>query len=88
VLASGDHGVFAHRKDWEGTTVVLVHNLASEPRSVRIDVDTPPGHNQVVDLLDQGRAVTAMDEGCLELKLEGYGFRWFRVEEGGGRTTP
>jgi trehalose synthase len=88
VLASGDHSVFAHRKDWEGTTVLLVHNLASEPRSVRIDVDTGPGHNQVVDLLDQSRAVTAMDEGCLELKLEGYGFRWFRVEENGGRTTP
>jgi hypothetical protein len=29
-----------------------------------------------------------MDEGRLELKLEGYGFRWFRVEEGGGPTTP
>jgi maltose alpha-D-glucosyltransferase/alpha-amylase len=88
VLASGDHSVLAHRTDWENTTVVLIHNLASEPRSVRVDVGPPAGDNEVVDLLDQGRAVTAMDEGRLELKLEGYGFRWFRIEEVGGRTTP
>ncbi len=88
VLASGDRSVLAHRTDWENTTVVLIHNLASEPRSVRVDVGPPAGDNEVVDLLDQGRAVTAMDEGRLELKLEGYGFRWFRIEEVGGRTTP
>ena len=86
VLVTGDHSVLAHRSDWEGTTVVLVHNLASEPRSVRIEVGPPVGDNQLVDLLDQGRAVTAMDDGCLELKLEGYGYRWFRVEQDGGRA--
>jgi trehalose synthase len=88
VLATSDRSVLAHRTDWENTTVVLIHNLASEPRSVRVDVGPLAGDNEVVDLLDQGRAVTAMDEGCFELKLEGYGFRWFRVEEVGGRTTP
>jgi len=84
VLVTGDHSVLAHRSDWEGTTVVLVHNLASEPRSVRIEVGPPVGDNQLVDLLDQGRAVTAMDDGCLELKLEGYGYRWFRVDRMAG----
>lgn len=79
VLATGDHSVLAHCTDWEGTTVVLIHNFASEPRSVRIDVGTPSCHNDLVNLLDEEDARTAVDGGCLELTLEGYGFRWFRL---------
>ena len=81
VLPSGDPSVLVHRTDWEGTTMLLVHNFSSEPRSVRIEVDLPPDRDRVVDLLDQERT-GALDGGRLELKIEGYGYRWFRVEDG------
>ena len=70
-----------HRTDWEGTTMLLVHNFSSEPRSVRIEVDLPSDRDRVVDLLDQERT-GALDGARLELKIEGYGYRWFRVEDG------
>ena len=61
--------------------MLLVHNFSSEPRSVRIEVDLPPDRDRVVDLLDQERT-GALDGGRLELKIEGYGYRWFRAEDG------
>ena len=39
VLTSSVAAVFAHRCDWDGGTVVAVHNLAAEPCHVRVDLD-------------------------------------------------
>ena len=39
LLTSNVSAVFAHRCDWDGGTVIAVHNLAAEPCHVRIDLD-------------------------------------------------
>jgi hypothetical protein len=71
--------VLAHRCDWEGRTIVAVHNLSAQTDVVRIDVGDVPEEARIDDLLDGEVGVAALRGSTLELKLEGYGFRWFRV---------
>jgi trehalose synthase len=80
VLDSGDHAVLVHRADWEGRSVVVFHNLSPEPRSVRIEVDAPEGFDCLVDLLDDHNDAEWLDEGAVEVHLEGYDHRWFRLQ--------
>ena len=43
---------------------------------------TLPEESKFDDLLDERGAIDEITEGALTLKLDGYGFRWFRI------TTP
>lgn len=88
LLDAGDPAVLAHRTDWEQSSVVVLHNFSAEPRTVRVDVDPPPGYDHLLDLLDDGGTAHTLDEGRLDLKLDGYGFRWFRLQPPGNRVAP
>ncbi len=79
VLKSDVRSVLAHRCDWEGRTIVAVHNLSAQTDVVRIDVGDVPEGARIDDLLDGEVGVAALAGSAVELKLEGYGFRWFRV---------
>jgi trehalose synthase len=68
--------VFAHRCDWEGSTVVAVHNLGG--RAARADVPLGDGATGVHDLLADADEPVPRG-GTLALELEGYGGRWLRV---------
>jgi maltose alpha-D-glucosyltransferase/alpha-amylase len=67
-LDVSEPGVFAHRCDWRGRTVVCAHNLAGEPCSVRLGVDS------LVDLMSG-------DPAGAEVRLDPYGYRWFRATD-------
>lgn len=69
--------VFAHRCDWEGSTVLALHNLSSEPCTATLDAEDLKG---LVDVFSDGD-YDAPDEASLEIVLEGYGYRWFRVRQ-------
>src|SRR5215211_4138805 len=68
--------VFAHRCDWEGSTVVAVHNLGR--RVARVDVALGADATGVHDLLTDAEHPVPRG-GTLELDLEAYGGRWLRV---------
>ncbi|HVF31642.1 MAG TPA: alpha-amylase family protein [Acidimicrobiales bacterium] len=81
--------VLAHRLDWEGSTVVALHNLSPTPCPVQVDLGAVDGIADVVDLLDGRRDVEALTDGpVLDLVLEGYGYRWFRLRGAGTRNPP
>ncbi|MGH2952300.1 MAG: trehalose synthase, partial [Solirubrobacterales bacterium] len=82
------HEVFAHRCDWEGRSVVAIHNLGSEPCVVRVQLGEVPEEATLDDLLDERPALHEIDGASLELKLEGYGYRWFRIGTPEQRTPP
>jgi hypothetical protein len=42
----------------------------------------------VIDLLDERPALDETRGTALELKLEGYGYRWFRIGTPGQQTPP
>jgi trehalose synthase len=81
VVDAGDPAVLAHRCDWEGGSVMAVHNLSSETREVAIsvaDLDPPDGVLNLEDLLVD-RPGPRLDVDEARFTLEGYGHRWFRI---------
>ncbi|MBW3645936.1 MAG: trehalose synthase [Actinobacteria bacterium] len=87
VLSTSEPAVLAHRSDWEDGSVVAVHNLGDEPCIVDIELACDP-HSTLVDLLDSGVATHPVAGDRLELQLERYGYRWFRVQPPSGRSAP
>jgi glycosidase len=88
VLGSGDSAVLAHSCRWEESTVLAIHNFSPEPRVVQVTLEPDAEGNLALDdLLDEGSVVEAED-GILELKLDGYGHRWFRARRPGRLATP
>jgi trehalose synthase len=79
VLTADVGSVLAHRCDWAGGTVVAVHNLAPEPCQVCVDLDAAGDDARLDDLLDDRPALDALDGKTVELTLDGYGYRWFRL---------
>jgi trehalose synthase len=80
-LDAGDPAVFAHRADWEDSTVVAVHSLTDEPRTFDIEVEHP-----LIDLFDDDELEPV--DGRVELTLGRYGRRWFRMRRPGVGFTP
>jgi hypothetical protein len=76
LIETSHPALFAHRCDWQGETVVAVHNLAAEP--ARADLALGRGAKQAEDLLD-GTLHRVARDGALALDLEGYGGAWLRV---------
>jgi maltose alpha-D-glucosyltransferase / alpha-amylase len=73
-----DPAILAHCCELNGGQVVAVHNLAREPRTLKLDL-ADHGARGIIDLL--GDQPYAPLEGARhELELEGYGYRWFRVD--------
>ena len=79
VLKADSRSILAHRCDWEGRTIVAVHNLGADTEIVRIELGEVPPDARVDDLLDESAAFDGIDGNTLEVKLDGYGFRWLRV---------
>ena len=79
VLDCGSRSVLAHRVSLEGSAVLAVHNFSTDAASVTIRDGFMPD-DVVQDLLDNQSLVA--HEGSLEVALDGYGYRWFRVIPG------
>jgi trehalose synthase len=87
LLDTGDNAVLAHRVDHAGSTVVAVHNLADEPRQVRVALGDV-ADRECTDLFDLGPGAPVDERGSVDLKLDGYGYRWFRIQPTDRRTAP
>jgi maltose alpha-D-glucosyltransferase / alpha-amylase len=70
--------VFAHRCEWQGGTVLAVHNLGKEPCEVKLELK--PEDGQLIDLLGDLQN-WRVDGASHDLHLEGYGHYWFRIGE-------
>jgi trehalose synthase len=84
VLQTGDSRVLAHRCDWEGSTILVAHNLSGKPVRVEVSFDDP----ELCSFIDLfGEADEEVDaEGPLRLRLGPYGFRWLRARAPGVRA--
>jgi maltose alpha-D-glucosyltransferase/alpha-amylase len=83
LLDAGDAAVFAQRSDWEGSTVVAVHNLAGRDALARLEVG---GEGALVDLFHDDER--QLDAGAVTIELPPYGGHWFRVRRPGRRLPP
>jgi maltose alpha-D-glucosyltransferase/alpha-amylase len=71
--------VLAHRSDWQGGTLVLLHNLAPQDVTVALSLPEEPAGTYLVDIFDPDLVVEVGDGGGFTVDLEAYGARWFRV---------
>jgi maltose alpha-D-glucosyltransferase/alpha-amylase len=87
VIANDEPGVLAHRCDWDGSTVVAVHNFGAEP--CRLDLPLAGLDDAIAahDLLD-GEGERPLDGSVLPVTLDGYGYQWHRIRRDGQRLPP
>src|SRR3954447_14650379 len=84
VLDQPHPSVLAHLCRWEDGSMVAVHNLGPEPRTVPLTLEGCDSSHRLEDLL-QERTTPLDEKGRAELQLEGYGYRWLRVVADGSR---
>jgi hypothetical protein len=83
LIDTPDPALLAHRCDWEGSTVVAVHNLGETPATATLELgDDVTG---VDDLL--GSRTLTIDDGRLDVELGRYGHLWLGVS-GRAATLP
>ncbi|MGB3263544.1 MAG: alpha-amylase family protein [Microcoleus sp.] len=75
VLEIDSPSVFAHSCDWEGRTVIAVHNLADKPCTVTLKSNE---YTNLCDLFGD-RQYESLDADSPSIPLQAYGYRWFRV---------
>jgi maltose alpha-D-glucosyltransferase/alpha-amylase len=80
LLESGAPSVLAHRCDWDGSTIVAVHELAG--REAEVTVSVRDGEALVDLFADDEHELPAT------LTLEPYAAHWFRVRREGVRLPP
>lgn len=85
LVPAADPALFAHRCDWEGSTVIAVHNLSAQPRTLALELDEE--WEALVDLLGQQEDLTP-SASAPELELAGHGYRWLRLRRPGQRIAP
>jgi trehalose synthase len=88
VCDTDKNAVLAHRCDWEGRSVIVVHNFSASPTTTRINLGRLPDDHRVDDLLSPGlREMRQLRDG-FEIDLQGFDHRWFRIETGGQPRRP
>ena len=80
VLDVDARSVLAHRCDWEGSTIVAVHELAGEKAEVRLPVQDGVALVELFDHAEHALPAT--------LALAPHAAHWFRVRREGVRLPP
>jgi glycosidase len=67
--------LFAHRCDWQGSTVFAIHNLADQTVEYELDLGGDvDGVDDLFELRDH-----EVEGGRLRLRLDAYGYLWLRA---------
>jgi glycosidase len=70
--------VLVHMTTWEDRSMVLLHNLASEPAIVPFTLEGMEPGTELVDLLSEESCELDADSST-RIPMDGYGYRWLRV---------
>ena len=78
VLPTAASSVLAMRHDWQGRTMVTVHNLGRRSRRLELRLEDT-GDGQLRDLL-RADAPVPVRRGRATLTMAAHGHRWFRID--------
>jgi maltose alpha-D-glucosyltransferase/alpha-amylase len=87
LLDTGEPSVLAHRSDWQGSTIVAVHNLAARRVRCGLQLEDAGPADVLVDLFDDDERRVG-DGGHVRLELPRHGVRWYRLRRDGQRIAP
>jgi hypothetical protein len=85
VLDQPHPSVLAHRCTWHDGSLVAVHNLSPEYRTVPLRLKDCDDAVRLADQLCDGVTPVSANGSC-EIELGGYGYRWLRIVGEGDRT--
>jgi maltose alpha-D-glucosyltransferase / alpha-amylase len=77
ILETGSSAVLAMRYDWRDNSLVLIHNFDALPHNIIVKPNCV-GEEKLINLLVEEQS-QADQEARHHLKLEAYGYRWYRV---------
>jgi maltose alpha-D-glucosyltransferase/alpha-amylase len=77
ILPTGSPSVLAIRYDWQGNSLIVIHNFDEKSQEVRVKPEVEGGQ-KLVSLHAQD-ASEADQNGIHRIALEAYGYRWYRV---------
>jgi glycosidase len=75
-------GVLAVRTDWRGGSLITLHDLAGEAVAVPLVLTGEAPGSRLVDLADPTQRLSVGKGSSVEVPLEAYGARWFRLIAG------
>ena len=78
VLEQDDPALLVLEHRWEQNAVITLHNLGADGTSARVRLPDAPEGSVLVDVFT-GRSMDAPADG-LDIPLDGYGFRWLRIQ--------
>jgi maltose alpha-D-glucosyltransferase/alpha-amylase len=79
VLSSGTPEVLVLRYDWRNNAVLFVHNFAATAREISLEPEpTEDEKRDLINLLSEDHSY-ADASGTHHIRMEPYGYRWYRV---------
>lgn len=75
ILETDEPAIFAHSCEWQGKTVIALHNLANKPCAVSLKGNN---YTHLFELISD-RQYDSRKEDFSSIPLSAYGYRWFRV---------
>jgi trehalose synthase len=78
-LPQPERSVLVHSCTWQGSTVVVAHNLAPQPVSVDVRVPLDGDQPHVLEDVHSGDAEALDRRATARVDLEAYGHRWWRL---------
>jgi trehalose synthase len=76
LLETPHPAILAHRCDWEGGTVLAVHNLGQEPAGTSLELGEEVARAEnILELSDH----PVGEGGRIDVELGRYGYRWLRL---------
>jgi maltose alpha-D-glucosyltransferase/alpha-amylase len=79
ILDVGDYAVLAVRYDWRNNSVLIIHNMAAEPREIEFATGLEADDDDILVSLLSGDHSHRLRNGKHRVCLEAYGYRWYRV---------
>jgi maltose alpha-D-glucosyltransferase/alpha-amylase len=76
IVPTDEPSVLVIRYQWDGHSLIVLHNFSEKPRAPRLD-RTTAGHDLLVDLLAKHDS-HADEHGRHVIELPPYGYRWMR----------
>nr|WP_295924803.1 alpha-amylase family protein [uncultured Dyadobacter sp.] len=77
LLETGSNDILAIRYDYEGKSVVLLHNFAGTERAASLSLN---GSQKLYDLWNS-QSDQAISRDRVTIQLPSYGYRWFRIDD-------
>ncbi|MDJ1501885.1 alpha-amylase family protein [Xanthocytophaga agilis] len=77
ILDSGSPNVLVMQYQWNGSGLILIHNLDEDAQKVEIEAKDAGG-DMLFDLISK-RQNEANEKGLYQFDMPGYGYAWYRI---------